>query len=60
MELSELFKVDEMFKNVNSYDRTLIEKLEVKEKQAFYSIPDALIARKKLKDTLSNAINMVS
>jgi hypothetical protein len=49
-----------MFKNVNSYDRTLIEKLEVKEKQAFYSIPDALIARKKLKDTLSNAINMVS
>lgn len=66
IDLSELFKADEVFKDVNSYDRTLleklsmIEKLEDKEKQAFYSILDALVAKKKLKDTLSNAINLAS
>jgi transcriptional regulator with XRE-family HTH domain len=66
MELSELFKADEVFKDVNSYDKTLleklnlIEKLEDKEKQAVYSILDALIAKKKLKDTLSDAINQTS
>jgi transcriptional regulator with XRE-family HTH domain len=66
IELSELFKADEVFKEVNSYDKTLlekltlIEKLEEKEKQAFYSIMDALISKKKLKDTLSNAIDMAS
>ena len=57
---------DEVFKEVNSFDRTLleklnmIEKLEEKEKQAFYSILDALITKKKLKDTLSNAIGLAS
>jgi len=66
VELSELFKADEVFRDVNSYDKTLleklsmIEKLEEKEKQAFYSILDALVAKKKLKDTLSNAINIAS
>jgi hypothetical protein len=28
------------------------------EKQAFFSIMDALIAKKKLKDTLSSALNI--
>lgn len=66
IELSELFKADEVFKEVNSHDKTLleklnlIEKLEDKEKNAFYSILDALIAKKKLKDTLSDAINLAS
>ena len=66
IELSELFKADEVFKEVNSYDKTLleklslIEKLEDKERLAVYSILDALIAKKKLKDTLSDAINLAS
>jgi transcriptional regulator with XRE-family HTH domain len=66
VELSDLFRAEEVFKDVNSYDKSLmeklslVEKLEDKEKQAFFSIMDALLAKKKLKDTLSNAINMAS
>ena len=62
VDLSELFRADEVFKEVNSSDRTLMEKiglinqLEEKEQLALYSILDALIAKKKLKDTLSNAL----
>jgi hypothetical protein len=37
----------------------LIDKLEEK-KQAFFSIMDALLAKKKLKDTLSDAIGLAS
>ena len=66
VDLSELFRSDEVFKEVNSHDKTLIEKLSIiekledKEKQAFYSILDALVAKKKMKDTLSNAIGLAS
>ena len=66
VELSELFKSDEVFKDVNSYDKSLIEKLSIieklddKEKQAFYSILDALVAKKRMKDTLSSAIDLAS
>jgi transcriptional regulator with XRE-family HTH domain len=66
VELSDLFKAEEVFKDVNSYDKSLleklslIEKLEEKEKQAFFSIMDALLAKKKLKDTLANAIGLAS
>lgn len=66
VDLSELFKSDEVFKDVNSYDKSLIEKLSIieklddKEKQAFYSILDALVAKKKMKDTLSSAIDLAS
>ncbi len=31
-----------------------------REKQAFYSILDALVAKKKMKDTLSSAIDLTS
>ena len=66
IELSDLFKSDGIFKDINSYDKTLleklslIEKLEDKEKQAFYSILDALVAKKRMKDTLSDAIDLAS
>jgi transcriptional regulator with XRE-family HTH domain len=66
VELSELFKSDEVFRDINSYDKFLIEKLSIidkldnKEKQAFYSILDALIAKKRMKDTLSTAIGLAS
>ena len=66
VELSDLFKADEVFKDADSYDKTLMEKLslidklEDREKQAFFSIMDALLAKKKLKDTLTNAIGLAS
>lgn len=61
--LSDLFKANEVFKEIHSFDRSLMEKvsliegLEKKEKQAFYAILDALVAKKKLKDSLNKALN---
>ena len=66
VELSDLFKADEVFKDVDSYDKSLMEKLslvdklEDKEKQALFSIMDTLLAKKKLKDTFTNAIGLAS
>lgn len=60
VQLSEV-NADDIFKEVNSYDKSVIEKLalveqlEEKEKTAFFSILDALVSKKKLKDLLSNA-----
>jgi transcriptional regulator with XRE-family HTH domain len=66
IDLIELFKADEVFKDINSFNKTIVEKLgmieqlEEKEKQAFYSILDALISKKKLKDTLTNALTITT
>ena len=60
--LSELFKADDVFKDVNTYDKTLMEKLRVldslddAEKKSIYTLIDSLISKKKLKDNLSNLI----
>jgi transcriptional regulator with XRE-family HTH domain len=62
VEMAELVGADDVFKEVNSYDKTLMEKLryidtlDQEEKQALYSILDALVAKKRLKDTLSKAL----
>lgn len=64
VELTDLMASDEVFKDVNSVDKTLMEKLsclellEEKEKSAFFDLLDALIIKKKLKDNLSNALNL--
>ncbi len=48
--------------DVNTADKTLMEKLryldqlEEKEKSAFFALLDSLIAKKKLKDNLSNLV----
>jgi transcriptional regulator with XRE-family HTH domain len=61
-----LFASDDIFKNVNSADKTLMEKIRLieqlddKEKVSIYNIIDSLFAKKKMKDTLSSAINMAS
>ncbi len=58
--LTELFEANEIFKEINSYDKTLMEKisfiesLDDKEKQSIYNIVDSLIAKKKLKDNIQN------
>lgn len=62
--LSELFNADDIFKEVNSKEKTLMEKirlielLEDKEQKAFYNILDALVAKKRLTDTLSDALKV--
>lgn len=66
IELSELFASDEIFKDINSADKTIIEKvrlieqLDEKERNSIYNIIDSLFTKKKLKDTLSNAINLAT
>jgi transcriptional regulator with XRE-family HTH domain len=63
--LADLFSADEVFKDVNCIDKTLMEKislidsLDKKEKQAFFTMLDALVAKKKLKDNLSNVLQGV-
>jgi transcriptional regulator with XRE-family HTH domain len=60
--LAELMDAGEAFREVSSYDKSLMEKLalieqlEDKEKAAFFSILDALVSKKKLKDALSGAL----
>ena len=66
VEISELLISDEIFREVNSADKTLMEKLRIfeqldtDEKNAVYKIIDGLIAKKRLKDTLSNALDIAS
>ncbi len=62
--LTELFNANDIFKDVNSYDKTLMEKLKLIEaldeieKKSIYNIVDSLIAKKKLKDNLQSLINI--
>jgi transcriptional regulator with XRE-family HTH domain len=63
MDVSELLRADEVFKDVNSLDKSVIEKvtlideLDKKEKQAFFIMLDALVAKKRLKDSLNSALS---
>ena len=66
VEVPVLFASDDIFKDVNSADKTLMEKIRLieqlddKERVSIYNIVDSLFAKKKMKDTLSSAINMAS
>jgi transcriptional regulator with XRE-family HTH domain len=63
VELHELFRADELFKEINSADRSLIEKitlidsLDKKERTAFFTMLDALVAKKKMKEALTGALS---
>jgi hypothetical protein len=60
-----VFTADEAFKDINSVDKTLMEKislielLDKKEKNAFFIVLDALVVKKKLTDNLSTALQQV-
>lgn len=62
IELSELFISDTIFKDINSADKTIMEKirliemLDEKEQSSIYNIVDGLVASKRLRDNLSNAL----
>ena len=62
VELTELFRADELFKEVNSKNRTLMEKISMvdalckDEQAAIFKIIDLAISNKKMKDNLSQLI----
>ncbi len=62
MTLAEMFASDDLFKDENSYNKSLMEKLRLidmlddEEKKSIFNIVDGLVAKKKLKDTLQNAL----
>jgi len=64
--LAEFFNADDIFKEVNSADKTIMEKLRLieeldeDERSSVYNIIDGLFAKKKLKDTLANALTVAS
>jgi len=62
--LAELFADDDKLAEVNSTDKTLMEKVKLmeslgeEEKRTLFNILDAFISKKKLKDALSNALKL--
>jgi len=62
--LAELFQADEIFTDIKSADKTLMEKLRLidtlddQEKQSLFNIVDSLVAKKKLKDNLTNVLQL--
>jgi len=66
VEVAEFFSSDNTFKDVNSYDKGLLEKLQLleqldeTERKSIFNIIDGLISKKKLKDTLSGVLKDVA
>ncbi|MFS1520347.1 helix-turn-helix domain-containing protein [Flavobacterium covae] len=60
----ELISADKIFKDVDSFDKSLVEKiqlieqLEENDKKSVFSIIDGLVAKQKLKGILANAMNI--
>ena len=59
---ADLFEADTIFIDINTADKTMMEKIKVmeqldeQERNSLYNIIDGLFSKKKLKDTLSNAL----
>ena len=62
----DLVDAEDMFKDVSAYDKPVVEKvqlmdlLEEQEKKGLFSIIDGLVAKQKLKQSLSSALNLAS
>lgn len=65
VKLTDLFDVDDILEDLNSYDTSLMEKVKAiealsdEEKKTVFSIVDAFAGKKKLKDALSGVLNDV-
>lgn len=63
--LSDFFDTDDKLADVNSYDASIMEKIKLvevlndEEKKIVFSLVDALVSKKKLKDALSGVLNDV-
>lgn len=63
--LSDLFAATDELKEINSLDKSLMEKVALmeslsdEEKQTIYTMLDAFIGKRKLKDALSNVLTEV-
>lgn len=62
--MSELFSIGEEIKDINSFSKSILEKVSIlehldeDEKKGIYSIIDGLATKQKLKQTLSNALSL--
>ena len=60
LSLSELFRSEDIFRDVDSRDKTLLERLrlmeelEPAERDSLLTIVDSLVAKKRLRDSLQN------
>ena len=65
VKLSDLFDDEDKLADVNSYDASLMEKVKLveelneEEKKIVFSLVDALVGKKKLKDALTNVLSDV-
>jgi hypothetical protein len=59
---SDLFDTDNKLADINSYDASVMEKIQLietlndEEKKIVFSLVDALVGKKKLKDALSSVL----
>jgi len=59
---SDLFDTDKKLADINSYDASVMEKIQLietlndEEKKIVFSLVDALVGKKKLKDALSSVL----
>lgn len=66
VKIVDLVAADDIFKDVSTYDKTLVEKiqlveqLEDNERKSIFSIIDGLVTKQKLKQSLSTALNLAS
>lgn len=66
VKLSDFFDNDANLENVNSFDSDLVDKIKMieilneDEKKTVFSIVDAFIGKKKLKDALNNVLTEVN
>ncbi len=63
--LADLFASTEELKEINSYDKSIMEKVTLmetltkEEKHTIYTMLDAFVGKKKLKDALKNVLHDV-
>jgi transcriptional regulator with XRE-family HTH domain len=66
VKLSDFFDNDTNLEDINSYDSDLVDKIKMieilneEEKKTVFSIVDAFIGKKKLKDALNNVLTEVN
>lgn len=62
--MEELFTADKVFKDISSFDKSLVERMQLVEqldeieKKSVFSIIGGLITKQKLRQTLSNALSL--